>query len=90
LIHTPCEISSDPEDKYIPVAAAGAGLLVAVACIGLWPCGGGLLWLLVSLAAGFLLPTSTLPPINLWLIPLTSLAGGASVVVSIHRRGATR
>jgi Concanavalin A-like lectin/glucanases superfamily/VanZ like family len=89
-VHTPCAISSDPADKHIPIAAAGVGLLVAVACIGLWPNGGGLLWLLVSLAAGFLLPTSTLPPINLWLVPLTSLAGGLSVVVSIDRRGVAR
>lgn len=84
-VHTPSEISSDLTDKYIPIAAAGVGLLVAVACIGLWLYGGGLLCLFVSLGAGLLLPTSTLPPINLWLVPLTSLAGGASVVVSIRR-----
>lgn len=47
----------------------GVGLLVAVPCIGLWPYGDGLLWLLGSLAARLLLPTSTLPPINLWLVP---------------------
>jgi hypothetical protein len=60
-VHTPCEISSDLTDKYIPIAAAGVGLLVAVACIGLWLYGGGLLWLFVSLGAGLLLPTSTSP-----------------------------
>jgi hypothetical protein len=90
LVRAPCAVSSDSEDKYIPIAAAGVGLLVAVACIGLWPFGDGLLWLLVSLAAGLLLPTSFLPPINHWLVPLTSLVGGASVVASIRRRGARR
>ena len=58
------------EDKHIPIAAAGLGLLVAVAGVGLWPCSGGWLWLVVSLAAGVLLPASTLPAINLWLVPL--------------------
>jgi hypothetical protein len=77
------------EDKHIPIVAAGLGLLVAVAGVGLWPCSGGLPWLLASIAAGVLLPVSTLPALNLWLVPLTSLAGAASVVVSIRRR-ATR
>jgi hypothetical protein len=85
LIHARCAVSSDHEDKDFPIAAAGVGLLVAVAGVGLWPYGSGFLWLVVSLAAGLLLPSSTLPAINLWLVPLTSLAGGASVVVSIRR-----
>ena len=85
LVHAPCAISSDREDKHMPIAAAAVGLLAAVATVGLWPSGGELLWLVVSLAAGVLLPTSTLPPINFWLVPLTSLAGGASVVVSLRR-----
>jgi hypothetical protein len=82
LVHARCALD---EDKHFPIAAAGVGLLVAVAGVGLWPYGGELLWLVASLAAGVLLPASTLPAINLWLIPLTSLAGGASVTVSIHR-----
>jgi len=86
----PCAVSSDYEDAAeIPIAAAGVGLLVAVACVGLWPSVGGLLCLVVSLAAGLLLlplTASTLPSMNLCLVPLTSLAGGASVVVSIRRR----
>jgi hypothetical protein len=44
-----------------------------------------MLWLAISLAAGVMLPSSTLPPINFWLIPLTSLAGGLSVVLSLRR-----
>jgi VanZ family protein len=90
LVHAPCAIFSDREDKYIPIAAAVLGLLVAVAGVGLWPYSGGLLWLVVSLAAGVLLPSSTLPAINLWLVPMTSLAGAASVVVSIRRCNVTR
>jgi hypothetical protein len=62
LVHARCEVSSDPEDKYVPIAAAGVGLLPAVAGIGLWPYGGGLLCLVVSLAAELLLPSSNLPP----------------------------
>ena len=85
LAHAPCAISSDSEDKYIPLVAAGVGLLVAVAGVGLWPYGGGLLWLVVSLAAGIVLPVSILPSSNLLSVPLSSLAGGASVVVSIRR-----
>jgi VanZ family protein len=76
LVHAPCAVFSDSEDRHIPIAAAGLGLLVAVAGVGLWPYSGGLLWLVVSLAAGVLLPSSTLPAINLWLVPMTSLAGG--------------
>jgi hypothetical protein len=67
---------------------------VAVACLGLWPVGrwptlGAALCLLVSLAAGLallLLASSTLPAINLVLFPLTSLAGAASVIVSVRPR----
>lgn len=85
LLSAPCATPADREDKHIPIAAAGVGLLTAVAAVGLWPNGGALLWLVASLAAGVLLPSSTLPPINLWLVPMTSLAGGASVVVSLRR-----
>jgi hypothetical protein len=88
--HAPCAVSSDREDAAaIPIAAAGVGLLVAVACVGLWPSIGWLPCLLVSLVPGLLLlpfTAATLPVLNLWLIPLTSLAGGASVVVSVRRR----
>jgi hypothetical protein len=86
----PCRILSDPEDARIPVtAAAMVGVLVAVACIGLWPSIGALLCLTVSFAAGLvLLPatSSTLPLLGLWMMPLLSLAGGASVAGSVRRR----
>jgi hypothetical protein len=83
FVRARCAVS---EDKHFPIAAAGVGLLVAVAGLGLWPYGGGLLWLVASLAAGvLLLPSSPLPAINIWLVPLTSLAGGAAVVVSVRR-----
>jgi Concanavalin A-like lectin/glucanases superfamily/VanZ like family len=82
LSHARCALD---EDKHFPIAAAAVGLLVAVAVAGLWPYSGELLWLVSSLVVGVLLPTSTLPAINLWLVPLTSLAGGASVAVSIRR-----
>ena len=85
--HAPCAVSSDQEDAEIPAAAAGVGVLAAIACVGYWPSTAGIAYLLVSLAAGLLLlplTASTLPSINLWLIPLTSLVGGISVVVSIR------
>ena len=85
LVHALCAISSDREDRFVPIAAAGIGLLAAVAGVGLWPNSGGCLWLVVSLAAGGLLPLTTLPPINFLLVPMTSFAGGASVVASIRR-----
>jgi hypothetical protein len=80
-----CAISAEERDKHFPIAAAGIGLLAAVAAMGLWPKGRVMLWLAISLAAGVMLPSSTLPPINFWLIPLTSLAGGLSVVLSLRR-----
>ena len=80
-----CAISSDWEDDEIPISVAGLGLLAALAFVGFWPSASRSLCLAVSLAAGLLLlplASSTLPPINLLLFPLTSLAGGASVVAS--------
>jgi hypothetical protein len=85
----PCRILSDHEDARIPAAAAMVGVLVAVACIGLWPSTGALLCLTVSFAAGLvLLPatSSNLPLLGLWMMPLLSLAGGASVAGSVRRR----
>jgi VanZ family protein len=85
-----CRMRSDDEDARIPGAAAALGVLVAVACVGFWPSAGGLLGVAASVIAGLLLllvTPATLPAMNLWLIPLTTLAGGASVAVSV-RRGA--
>jgi len=80
-----CAPSSDEEDARTPGAAATVGVLVAIACVGLWPSAGSLLYLVVSVVAGlFLLPVMapTLPRLDLLLIPLASLAGGASVARS--------
>jgi hypothetical protein len=80
-----CVVFSEGEDEKIPAVAAAVGVLVAFACVGLWPLAGSLLYLLSSLAGGLLLlpaTASTLPSFNLWMIPLVSLAGGASVVAS--------
>jgi hypothetical protein len=85
---TSCPVS-DEEDARIPGAAATFGVLVAIACIGLWPSAGSLLYLVVSFAAGcLLLPAMapSLPSLNLWMIPLVSLVGGASVVKSVRRQ----
>src|SRR4029453_1022214 len=85
-----CRMRSDDEDARIPGAAAALGVLVAVACVGFWPSAGGLLGVAASVIAGLLLllvTPATLPAMNLWLIPLTTIAGGASVAVSV-RRGA--
>ena len=84
-----CAVISEGGDEMVPAVAATLGVLVALACIGLWPSAGSLLYLLSSLGAGLLLlpaTASTLPSFNLWTIPLVSLAGGASVVVSLHRQ----
>ena len=85
-----CRTWTDNEDARIPGAAAALGVLVAIACVGFWPSAGGLLSVAASVLAGLLLLSvtpATLPAMNLWLIPLTTLAGGASVAASV-RRGA--
>jgi VanZ family protein len=85
--HPPCAPYSDPEDKEIPAAAAALGTLVAVVCIGIWPSNSRLHVLGVSLAAGFLLllvAPPNLPAFNIWLLPLVTLGGAASVAVSVR------
>lgn len=87
-----CAVSSDDEDaEAVPIAAGAIGVLAAAACLGLWPSAGRPLGAVVSIAAGLLLlpvTSPTLPALNIWLIPLTSLAGAASVVASLKRRTA--
>ncbi len=78
----PCGGQSDYEDALLPGAAAVLGVFVAVACAGLWPSAGWPGCLAVSFVGGWFLllgTASTLPAFCYWLIPLTSLAGGASV-----------
>ena len=84
-----CSGSPDPEDKNLPGTAAMLGVLAAVACAGLFPSRGPLRCLIVSLAAGLLLvpaTASTLPVLTRWMIPLLSLAGGASVAFTMRRK----
>jgi hypothetical protein len=84
-----CGVLSEGGDERIPAAAAVLGVLVAVACVGFWPSAGLLLYILVSFAAGLLLlpaTAPTLPSFTLWMIPLVSLAGGASVALSVRSR----
>jgi hypothetical protein len=83
-----CAMASDPQDRDIPIAAAASGILAAIAAVGFWPEAGLLFWLGSSLGAGglllFLIQTS-LPTINNWIIPLTALVAGVSVIVSMRR-----
>ena len=84
-----CGPSSDEEDARTPGAAAAFGVLVAIACVGLWPSAGSLFCLVVSFVAGLALypvMAPTLPGLDLLIIPLASLAGGASVAAGIVRQ----
>jgi len=84
-----CTVFSEGGDEKIPAVAATVGVLVAFACVCLWPSAGSLRYVFPSLLAGLLfLPATapTLPSFNLWMIPLVSLAGGISVVVSVYRQ----
>ena len=76
-------ISGD-QDKIVPLRAAMLGVLVAIALLSVWPSVNRPVCLLGSLVAGLLLlpPVSAyLPVFNLWLVPVLSLAGGASVAL---------
>lgn len=87
---TDCAVRSDAEDARIPGAVAALGVLVAIVCMGLWPTGGQLLGLAVSLSAGFFFfatRASSLPSFNLWMMPLVSFAGGVSIAISIKSSG---
>jgi VanZ family protein len=88
-----CTWVSEHEDARIPGAVAMFGVLLAVACVGLWPSAHPMLSLLVSFLGGSVLfhfAASTLPSSNLWMFSLTSLAGGVSVAVSVrHEYGST-
>jgi Concanavalin A-like lectin/glucanases superfamily len=87
-----CTELSDLEDARIPGAAAVLGVLVAIACIGFQPAGTPLTCLVASFATGLLFipaTASTLPLLSRWLMPVISLAGGASVAVSVRRQNAS-
>ncbi|HEY6945426.1 MAG TPA: LamG domain-containing protein, partial [Candidatus Acidoferrum sp.] len=83
-----CTVISESGDQWIPAMAASLGVLVAIACMGLWPSASALLHIFSSLTAGLLLLPAIVPNVpsfNRWLIPLVTVAGGVSVVVSARR-----
>ncbi len=84
-----CSGTPDPEDKNLPGTVATLGVLAAIACAGLFPLSGPLRCLIAALAAGLLsLPAmaSTLPVLTRWMMVLLSLAGGASVALTMRRQ----
>jgi hypothetical protein len=88
-----CSGTTEPEDEKIPAVAVVLGVLVAIACAGLFPSGAPLARLIASLAAGLLFASataSTLPALTRWMMPLLSLAGGLSVSLTMRRRNAGR
>jgi hypothetical protein len=88
-----CSKSPDPEDEKIPAAAVVLGVLVAIACAGLFPSSGPLSCLIASLAAGVLFVSATasaLPILTLWMMLLLTLAGGLSVGLTMRRFNAAR
>ena len=88
-VDSTCKVLSDPEDANIPAVACVLGVLVAAACAGLGLSPRALPCLVASFAIGLILliaTSSTLPSFNLWLIPLTSIAGSVSVAASLSRR----
>jgi len=81
-----CAGESDREDSQIPGVAGVLGVLVGVICVGFWPVSGWVPCLLASVVAGLsLLPGAalSLPALGRWAIPLTSVAGTVSVLVSL-------
>jgi hypothetical protein len=83
-----CTAVPEEGDQWIPAMVASIGVLVALACIGLWPSASSLLSVFFSFAAGLLLLpaiVSNVPSYNIWLIPLVALASGVSVAVSVRR-----
>jgi VanZ family protein len=78
--------SEVPVDGRVAGFAVALGMLVATACIGLWPTAhyrvpGHVL----SLVAGIVLLVSigsTMPVLLRWLLPLLTFAGGSAIVLS--------
>ena len=82
---TPGAIYAEPYDIAIPLAAAAAGMLAAIAWIGIRPATSFLMASGVSAVAGLLLLAGAafdLPLFNWISLPLTSVIGGASVILS--------
>jgi glycopeptide antibiotics resistance protein len=84
-----CAVSSEIENARVLGTAAAVGVLVAVACVGLWPSASPFLCGFVSFAAGIFLLAAmffTLPALARWMIPFLSFAGGISVATSIRHQ----
>jgi VanZ family protein len=80
--------SADPTDSRVTIVVFGAGMLIAVACVGWWPRPTPqrhVAILGLSLVAGvsmlFLLGPAV-PTFFRWMIPWLSLAGGSTIVMS--------
>ena len=85
---TECGWSSEREDARLPGVVATLGMLFSVAGLSLWPSIPRSVGLVISVGVGLLLvpvTASTLPASKLWMFPLISAAGGASVIWSEYR-----
>jgi hypothetical protein len=82
-----CGPISDPADKEIPGDSGLLGILAAVAVIGVRPSARWPFIVIASLTAGLVVvavSASNLPAFNIWMLPLVSLAGGASTAISVQ------
>ena len=82
-----CATERTPADSRILGVAAALGLLVSVATLGFLPTVSRGVLFVVCLALGFaIFPAvgATLTAGDRWLLPLLTLAGGASAVLSIR------
>ncbi len=83
-VHTPGAVFAEPYDIEIPLAAAAAGMLAAIAWIGIWPASSFWMAPAASAVTGLLLLAgagSDLPSFDWVSIPLTSIIGGVSVIL---------
>lgn len=80
-----CQSTRD-EDLIVPGLMVAVGVLMGLACAGFWP-GHRLAIPIVNLTAGLLVAPTTattlLPLYFVCMLPLLSLAGGASVAISL-------
>lgn len=84
---TACSWSSEREDARIPVVVAAVGVLIGIACLAFTTPAGPAVAIALSALAGLgllRLASPTLPPLNLWLFPLTCAAGALSVIAGIR------
>jgi hypothetical protein len=81
-----CLQSTRDEDGVVPGLMVAVGILTGLACAGFWP-GRSLPILTANLTAGLLVvpttATTLLPLYFVCMLPVLSLAGGASVVFSL-------